>query len=160
MIERTLVLLKPDAVQRCVMGEIVARFERAGFKIVGCKMAWVDEEFSKKHYAEHVEKPFYPGLEAMITHGPVLALVLEGIQAVENIRKMVGETEPRAAKPGTIRGDYAHVSYGYADDKKIGVKNLIHASASASDAKKEIDLWFSPEELHSYRTVHDAHILE
>lgn len=160
MIERTLVLLKPDAIQRCLSGEIIGRFEKAGFKIVGCKMRWVDAEFSKQHYAEHVEKKFYPGLEAMITQGPVIAMVLEGVQAVGNIRKMTGDTEPKSALPGTIRGDYAHTSYGYADEKGIGVKNLIHASANKEDADKEIGMWFSPEELHSYKTVHDAHILE
>mgnify|MGYP001575332918 CR=1 FL=1 len=160
MIQRTLVLLKPDAVQRAVMGEIITRLERAGFKVVGCKMVWVDREFSKKHYAEHVRKPFYPGLESLITAGPVLAMVVEGVEAVHNVRKMVGATEPKGAQPGTIRGDYAHVSYGYADEKKIGIKNLIHASENVEVAEREVDLWFTPEELHSYKTVHDVHILE
>jgi len=159
MIERTLVLLKPDAVQRGFMGEIITRFERAGLKTVGCKMVWVDAAFSKKHYAEHVEKGFYPGLESMITEGPVLALVLEGVEAIGTVRKMTGATEPKSAAPGTIRGDYAHVSYGYADKQKIGVKNLIHASANADDAQKEVALWFTSKEMHSYKTVHDVHIL-
>ncbi len=159
MIERTLVLLKPDAVQRGFMGEILTRFERAGLKIVGMKMVWVDKDFSKQHYEEHVEKGFYPGLESMITEGPVLALVLEGVEAIGTVRKMVGSTEPKAAAPGTIRGDYAHVSYGYADTKNIGVKNLIHASANAEDAQKEVALWFASQELHTYKTVHDVHIL-
>lgn len=159
MIERTLVLLKPDAVQRCFMGEIITRFERAGLKVVGMKMVWVDKEFSKLHYAEHVEKAFYPGLESMITEGPVLTLVLEGVEAIGVVRKMVGSTEPKGSAPGTIRGDYAHVSYGYADQQKIGVKNLIHASANAEDAEKEVPLWFDAQELHSYKTVHDMHIL-
>lgn len=160
MIERTLVLLKPDAVQRCVMGEIITRFEKAGFKMVACKMVWVDKEFSKEHYAEHVEKPFYQGLEDMITLGPVLAMVLEGVDAIETVRKMVGSTEPKGALPGTIRGDYAHVSYSHADEKGIGVKNLIHASANKEDAKREVALWFTPSEMHSYKSVHDVHILE
>lgn len=160
MIERTLVLLKPDCVQRGFMGEIISRFEKAGFKAIGMKMVWVDKEFSKQHYAEHVEKPFYTGLESMITLGPVLALALEGVDAIENVRKMVGSTEPKGAAPGTIRGDYAHVSYGHADEKGIGVKNLIHASANPDDAKKEVALWFNEDELHSYKTVHDVHILE
>lgn len=159
MIERTLVLLKPDAVQRCFAGEIITRFERAGLKMVGMKMVWVDKDFSKQHYAEHVEKGFYPGLESMITEGPVVALVLEGVEAIGTVRKMVGATEPKAAAPGTIRGDFAHVSYGYADQQNIGVKNLIHASANTEDAEKEVALWFTEKEMHSYKTVHDAHIL-
>ncbi len=159
MIERSLVLLKPDAVQRCFVGEIITRFERAGLKMVGMKMVWVDKDFSKEHYAEHVEKGFYPGLESMITEGPVVAMVLEGVEAISTIRKMVGATEPKAAAPGTIRGDFAHVSYGYADQQKIGVKNLIHASANAEDAEKEVALWFDAKEMHSYKTVHDMHIL-
>ena len=160
MIERTLVLLKPDAVQRSFSGELITRFERAGFKIVGMKMVWVDKDFSKKHYAEHVEKPFYAGLETLITHGPVIAMVLEGVAVIENVRKMVGSTEPKGAAPGTIRGDYAHASYGYADAKGIGLKNLIHASANGEDAQKEVALWFNDDEMHSYKTVHDIHILE
>lgn len=160
MIQRTLVLLKPDAVQRGHMGEIISRFERIGLKMVGMKMVWVDKEFAKRHYAEHVEKPFYPGLESLITLGPVLAMVIEGVEAIETVRKVVGGTEPKSAAPGTIRGDFAHVSYGYADTQGIGIKNLIHASANKEDAKKEITLWFTEQELHSYRTVHDVHLLE
>jgi nucleoside-diphosphate kinase len=158
-IERTLVLFKPDAVQRGLMGELLTRFERAGLKAVGMKMVWADKAFSQKHYAEHTSKPFYKGLEDVITSGPVLALVLEGIEAIALVRKMVGATEPKSSPPGTIRGDYAHVSYGYADAKGIGIKNLIHASANADDAKKEVPLWFTANELHSYKTVHDVHIL-
>ena len=160
MIERTLVLLKPDAVQRAVMGRIISRFEDAGLKAVGMKMVWVDEDFSKKHYEEHIEKPFYKGLEAMITMGPVLALVLEGVESIALVRKMVGATEPKSSAPGTIRGDFAHVSYGYADEKGIGIKNLIHASADKNDATREVPLWFEEKELHSYSSVHDAHIVK
>jgi nucleoside-diphosphate kinase len=160
MIERSLVLLKPDAVQRSLTGEILARFERAGLKFVGMKLVWVTKDFSRQHYAEHVEKPFYKGLETMITSGPVLAICIEGVEAVATVRKMVGSTEPKGSPPGTIRGDYAHVSYGYADKKGIGIKNLIHASANATDAEREVALWFAGNELHSYKTVHDVHILE
>jgi nucleoside-diphosphate kinase len=122
------------------------------------KMVWVDADFAKKHYAEHVDKDFYPYLESMITMGPVVAMVMEGVEVVSLVRKMVGATEPKSAAPGTIRGDYAHVSYGYANDKKMGIKNLIHASANETDAKSEISLWFNDEEIHSYKTVHDIHI--
>jgi nucleoside-diphosphate kinase len=157
MIEQTLVLVKPDGVQRGLVGEILQRFEKVGLKIVGMKMIWVDADFAKKHYKAHVDKPFYPGLEAMITEGPVIAMALEGIHAVELVRKIVGPTEPRSAQPGTIRGDYAHVSYEYADKEKKAIKNLIHASGNKEEAKAEIKLWFKKEELHSYPTVHEKH---
>ncbi len=160
MMQRTLVLLKPDAVQRSVSGEIISRFEKAGLKIVGMKMVWVDKDLSKKHYSAHLDKPFYPATEEYITSGPVIAMVLEGVEAVENVRKIVGDTEPKQAAPGTIRGDFAHVSMNYANQKNISVKNLIHASGSPEEAKKEISLWFKDEEMHSYKTVHDIHIFE
>lgn len=160
MIQKTLVLIKPDGLQRGIVGEIISRFEKVGLKISAMKLVLVDKEFSRKHYEEHVDKPFYSGLESMITMGPVIAMVLEGVEAVELVRKMVGSTEPKAAPPGTIRGDYAHVSYGYADQKGIGVKNVIHASANPEDAKREIELWFDEEEIYSYASVHDRHILE
>lgn len=92
--------------------------------------------------------------------GPVIAFVLEGVEAVALVRKLVGPTEPKAAMPGTIRGDFAHMSYAYADLKGLGLKNLIHASDTVETAKKEISLWFKPDEIHSYKSVHDLHILE
>ena len=156
--ERTLVLLKPDTIQRCFAGELITRFEKVGLKMVGMKMVWVDEEFSKKHYSAHVEKKFYPGLQAMITEGPVVAMVLEAPHAVSQVRKMVGGTEPKSASPGTIRGDYAQHSYEYTDGKGISIKNLIHASGNLEEAKIEVDLWFKPEELHTYKTVHETHV--
>ncbi|RME31086.1 nucleoside-diphosphate kinase [Candidatus Woesearchaeota archaeon] len=164
-IERTLVLLKPDAVQRGFMGEIITRFERAGLKMVGCKMVWADEERAKQHYREEDIVPrrgekVWNVLLKGIREGPVLAFVLEGVHAIEIVRKMVGATEPKAAAPGTIRGDYAHVSFAHADAKGTHIKNLIHASANAADAATEIAVWFTPEELHSYRTVHDVHVVE
>lgn len=158
VLEKTLVLIKPDGVQRGLVGEILQRFERVGLKIIAMKMVHIDTEFAKKHYAAHVEKAFYPGLESLITMGPVVALVLEGIEAVPLVRKMVGATEPKSAAPGTIRGDYAHVSYGYADAKGISIKNVIHASGDADDAKKEIALWFDDNEIHDYETVHEKHV--
>lgn len=158
-VERTFALIKPDGVQRALVGEIISRFEKVGLKIVGMKMLWIDEEFAKNHYKEHVGKPFYPGLEAMITEGPVVAMVLEGVHAVELVRKIVGGTEPRSALPGTIRGDYSHVSYAHADSKGVAVKNIIHASGKKAEAKSEIELWFNDEELHSYETVHEKHTL-
>ncbi len=165
MIERTLVLLKPDCVQRCFMGEIITRFERAGLKIVGMKMVWIDDDFARKHYREEDIVPrrgeeVWKVLLKGITSGPVVAFVAEGVGACEITRKLVGATEPRKAEPGTIRGDYAHVSYAYADQKKLAVKNLIHASADKNDAAIEVPVWFNEDEMHSYKTVHDAHILE
>ena len=158
MIERTLVLIKPDGVQRGLIGRILQRFEDTGLKFAGMKLVWIDREFSRKHYANHVEKPFYPGLEAMITEGPVLAIVIEGLHAVETVRKIVGATEPKSAAPGTIRGDFAHHSYAYTNKKGIAIKNLIHASGTKEEADTEILLWFDKKELHSYRTVHEKHV--
>ncbi len=144
--------------QRALVGEIIARFERMGLKIVGMKMVWIDKAFAKKHYSAHVGKSFYPGLESMITEGPVVAMALEGVHAVENVRKLVGATEPHKAAPGTIRGDYAHVSSEYANSKQAAVKNLVHASGNKEEAEQEVKLWFTAKELHSYKTVHDIHI--
>lgn len=163
-VERTLVLLKPDAVQRGIMGKIITRFEDAGFKIIGMKMFFADKDFARKHYTEditvrrgeHVRNALVDFLQV----GPVLAMCIEGVNAIENVRKIVGSTEPKTAAPGTIRGDFAHVSYAYADAMKVVVKNLIHASADAKDAAHEVPLWFSKEELHTYPTVHDVHILQ
>ena len=159
MMERTLVLLKPDAVKRSLMGEIISRFEKVGMKIIGMKMVWVDKDFAKKHYKAHVKKEFYPGLEAMITEGPVVAMIIEGLHSIESVRKMVGGTEPKSAQPGTIRGDYAHHSYNYTNKKGIAIKNLIHASGNKKDAEFEIKLWFDEKELHTYDTVHEIHTL-
>ncbi len=157
MKERTLVLVKPDGVQRGLIGEVIRRFENAGLKIVGMKMVWIDKEFSKKHYKSHVGKFFYERLEKAITEGPVVAMVLEGIHAVEVVRKIVGPTEPKEAPPGTIRGDFAHHSMRYTDEMKKVVANIVHASGNAEEAAQEVSLWFDKSELHSYITVHEKH---
>ena len=161
MIERTLVLLKPDAVKRGLMGRIISRFEDAGLKVLGSKMVLINEEFGKKHYydiaARRGEKVLQVLLKFMTT-GPVMALCLEGISAVENVRKLVGGTEPKSALPGTIRGDFSHISFAYADAQGKAIENLIHASGNAEEAKQEIALWFTAEELHSYKTAHEAHV--
>ena len=162
MIERTLVLIKPDGVQRSIAGEIISRFERAGLKIIGIKMTWCDKDHAMKHYTEDItirRGEFVRNrLLKFLTEGPVVALCLEGINAVEVVRKIVGGTEPRTAAPGTIRGDYVHMSYEYADAKEKAIPNLIHASGNKDEAKSEIELWFSNKELHSYKNVHDIHI--
>ncbi|MCB9358994.1 nucleoside-diphosphate kinase [Candidatus Woesearchaeota archaeon] len=156
--EKTLVLIKPDGVQRQIVGKILQRFEDVGLKIVGMKMVWINSEFAKKHYAAHVDKSFYKGLEAMITEGPVIAMALSGLHAVSLVRKMVGKTEPKSAEPGTIRGDFAHHSYEYTDAKGKAIKNLIHASGTKEEADAEVALWFKDEELHDYETVHEKHV--
>ncbi len=159
MIERTLVLVKPDGVQRGLVGEIISRFEKRGLKIVGMKMMWIDRDFSKKHYAAHLDKKMYPMLEEFITSAPVVAMVIEGIHAVESVRKVVGSTEPKSAPLGTIRGDYAHVSYDYADKKQISIKNLVHASGTKEEAEQEVALWFGVDELYTYEALHDRHVI-
>jgi len=156
--EQTLVLIKPDGVQRGLVGEILQRFEKVGLKISGTKMVLVDKDFSKQHYAAHVGKDFYPGLEKIITEGPVIAFVLEGIHAVEIVRKMVGATEPKEAAPGTIRGDYAQHSYAHSKATGLAIKNLIHASATLEEAEAEVALWFAPEEIHVYNTDSEKHV--
>ena len=162
MIEKTLVLLKPDAVQRSLAGRILQRFEDAGLKIVGMKMVWVDKEFARKHYTEDIAKRHGEKVRNMlvqyITTGPVVAIVLEGIEAVEVVRKISGNTYPGSAEPGTIRGDFAHITREHALTNDRHVENLIHASASKQEAKSEIELWFSEKELHSYKTVHEKHV--
>ena len=138
--ERTLILFKPDAVQRRLSGRLLARLEDKGLKIVGLKMLKVTKELSAKHYAEHVSKPFYPLLEEFITSGPVVALVAEGPQAVAVVRGMMGPTNGAQAPPGTVRGDF-------------GVSrqmNLMHGSDSVEAAQKEIAVYFKPEELVAY----------
>ena len=161
--ERTLIIFKPDAVQRALVGEILTRFERVGLKIIGSKMLKPDYDHYYHHYEDigtmvtrHGKEIFDITLE-MMQQGPVLAFVLEGVGAVEVVRKMVGATEPKSAAPGTIRGDFAHVNYSRADSKKKGIPNLIHASGDSEEAKKEIAHWFSKDELFDYSVSHEAH---
>lgn len=150
-IEQTLVLLKPDAVDRGLVGEIIQRFERVGLKVVGLKMIQPTETHAKNHYTEDLAirrgEQVRKMMIEMLMSAPVVAVALEGIEAVELVRKMVGGTEPKSAAPGTIRGDYSHVSFKHADAKGVGILNLIHASGSSEEAKTEIAVWFTPEEL-------------
>lgn len=159
MIEQTLVLIKPDGVERGLIGEVIKRFEQRGLKIVGLKLTQINSDFSKKHYASHIDKSFYNSLEEYILSGPVVAMIIEGLHAVEIVRKIVGGTAPRDAQLGTIRGDFAHVSFEYADSKKKSVKNLIHASGTVEEAEEEVALWFSINEIYSYNRTEDEHIL-
>lgn len=160
--EQTLILIKPDGVERGLAGRIIERFENAGLKIIGMKMVWVDKEFALKHYTEDIEKRrgvhVRKWLSEYIIEGPVVAVALEGLHAVEAARKICGPTEPRTAPAGTIRGDFALHSYSFADKKKKAIRNLIHSSGNLKEAKYELKLWFKPDELHSYETVAEKHL--
>lgn len=160
-VEKTLVLFKPDAVQRGVVGEILTRFERVGLKIVGTKMIAPDKEHYYKHYEEigkmvsrRGEETFNITLDLML-QGPVIAMVFEGVEAVSLVRKLVGTTEPKSAAPGTIRGDFSHMSFGFADGAKKGIPNLIHASGDPEEAEQEISHWFSDAELYDYSVLNE-----
>ena len=157
-IEQTLVLIKPDGVARGLVGEIIKRFEQRGLKIIALKLVKINPDFSKKHYAAHISKGFYKPLESFITSGPIVAIAIEGVDAIENVRKLSGATESKSASPGTIRGDYSHVSYGHADEKGIAIKNIVHASGNKEDAEKELSLWFSIDEIHSYKRTDEDHV--
>ena len=161
-IEQTLVLIKPDGVQRGLTGEIIKRFEQRGLKIVGLKLTSVKEDMAKKHYTEDIAKrkgeKVRKHLLQFITSGPVIAIAVEGVDCIENVRKIVGDTESKKALPGTIRGDFSHMSYSHADEKNIALKNLIHASSDKKDAKNELALWFSVDEIHGYKRAEDEHV--
>jgi nucleoside-diphosphate kinase len=159
--ERTLVVLKPDTVQRGLVGEIIMRFERVGLKLVGAKLLQPSEDYYFYHYenigkmvSRRGQKAFDVTLK-MMQSGPVLALVWEGVEAVALVRKMVGATEPKSALPGTIRGDYSHMSYAHADTHEVGIPNLVHASGDATEAAAEIAHWFSESEIFDYEAAHE-----
>ncbi len=155
MIQRTLVLIKPDGVMRGLVGEVIKRFENKGLKMIGLKMVCIDKEFAAKHYTEDIAKRRGEKVRKVlldyITEGPVVAIVIEGVDAVNVIRIITGNTEPSKAMPGTIRGDFTHHSFHYADGKEMSIKNIIHASANIEEAEKEILLWFSIDELYDYK---------
>ncbi len=182
--ERTLILIKPDAVARNISGQIITRLEQTGLKISGLKMSWADEKLADIHYPldeawakklfdrtaaayesagkvfsfkSHLEygEKIRQSLIKYLVEGPVIAIVLEGPHAVELVRKLIGHTEPRQAAPGTIRGDFASIeSYEVADGKERPIKNLIHASDSAENAMREIAVWFEKNEVHDYKSLH------
>ena len=149
-VEKTLILLKPDAVQRAIAGEIVSRFEKKGLKLVAMKLVNVTKELAHTHYAEHKEKPFFKGLVEFITAGPTLSMVVEGDNAIAVVRKLVGATNPQNADPGTIRHDYGMVTG----------RNLIHASDSPASAAREIALFFKKEDIIEYKLVHEKWVYE
>ena len=141
--ERTLVLLKPDCVQRRLMGEIIGRFEAKGLNIVAMKMLRVTPGLAKQHYAEHVEKPFYPSLESFITSAPIVAMAIDGIEAIRVVRDLLGATNGNNATAGTIRGDFSNSRQ----------MNLVHASDSSESATRELGLYFDSSELCDYEPV-------
>lgn len=138
--ERTLVLLKPDCVQRRLMGQVIGRFESKGLNIIAMKMLHVSPALAKQHYAEHVNKPFYPGLEAFITGSPIVAMVIEGLESIRVVREMLGATSGLKAAAGTIRGDFS-------SSRQM---NLVHASDGPDAAAREIGLYFQADELFPY----------
>jgi nucleoside-diphosphate kinase len=183
MIEQTLVIVKPDGVQRGLLGEVVGRFERAGLKIAGMKMVWPNKELVGKHYEDDedyltgvgekaLENAKEKGIEMKetaleigkrvretnmkyISTGPVLVFVLEGNTAVQTVRNIVGGTNPLTADMGTIRGDLTIDDFSQADQESRSVRNLMHASGAVDEAEREIELWFTKDELHEYQTVMD-----
>jgi nucleoside-diphosphate kinase len=160
-IERTLVLLKPDAVARGLVGKVLSRFEDALLKIVACKMVRMDAELNRHHYFDLEERfgpDVYNAVAAFMETGPVLAFVFEGVDAVAVVRKLVGATYPDQAAPGTIRGDFAHMSKAYANANGLAVANLVHASANVGEAKREIDVWFNERDMHKYQTVAEKYV--
>jgi len=155
-VERTLVLLKPDCLARGLVGRVLTRFEEALLKIVAAKMVWMDADLAKRHYFD-LEERFGPAVfDAMaefMESGPVIAVVLEGVEAVACTRKLVGSTYPDQALAGTIRGDFSHMSRSYANERGIAVANLVHASGTVEEAWHEIDVWFANDEIHEYQPV-------
>lgn len=143
LMQRTLVLLKPDAVQRRLMGQLIARFEAKGLNIVAMKMLQVTPELAKKHYAEHVEKPFYPSLEEFITSAPIVAMAIDGLDVIKVVRDMLGATSGLNAAAGTIRGDFS-------SSRQM---NLVHASDGAEAAQRELALYFDDREFCRYDPV-------
>lgn len=170
MKEQSLVLIKPDAVQRNLIGEIIQRIEQTGIKIIAMKMVYASEELAGKHYqddedwlkevGEKAKEENEDAIEAgkrirsqlmdFISMSPVVALAAEGHNAIDKIRQIVGETSPSEAQPGTIRGDYSHETYEMADKQERAVQNLVHASDSPEEGQREIKVWFDKEELHNY----------
>ena len=148
--ERTLVLVKPDGVQRGLVGEVISRLERRGLKLVGMKLMQVDDALARQHYGEHVDRPFFAGLVAFITSSPVVAMAWEAENAVEAVRNTMGQTNPTTSPPGTIRGDLA---------LDIG-RNLVHGSDSPESAERELGLFFGAGELLDYARANDGWIKE
>jgi nucleoside-diphosphate kinase len=161
MIEQTLIIFKPDAVSRQLVGTIISRFEHIGLTFVGLKLVQTSKETAGLHYQELAEKygqQIYQSNVDFLCSGPIIVGVIQGVHAVEVVRKLVGATDPSKSQPGTIRGDFCHASIAYSVSKQQALQNILHASSSVVDAKREIALWFTPSELVSYTTAHHMHI--
>ena len=181
-LQQTLIIVKPDAVQRTLIGEIIGRFERVGLKIIAMKMALADVDIVEKHYssdpewrekvggkilesqgekkinkkkAEEAGEKILKRLKSFMTAGPIVLMVLEGVHAVQLARKLIGGTEPLSSDVGTIRGDFVLDSYELADSMNRSIRNAVHASSSIEEAEKEVTLWFKPEEILAYKTAHE-----
>lgn len=159
--EQTLIILKPDTIQRCLIGEVISRFEKAGLKIVAMKMVAPDELHFHKHYEgisnliSRWGEDIYNVTLQQMTETPVIAFVLEGVEAVSHVRKMVGTTDPKDSLPGTIRGDFTHITRGYTNPLGATLPNIVHASGNPEEAKQEVALWFSDDEIYGeYETAH------
>lgn len=161
-IEKTLVLIKPDGVQRGLIGEIIKRFEQRGLKIVGLKLVNPDKSAAEEHYTESIAtkhgKHVRDYLLDYITESPIIAIALQGDNAIKTVRKIVGSTYPGEADIGTIRGDFAHASKEYVKETNQG-KNLVHASENEEDAKRELSIWFSIDDIHDYVRSDDKHLI-
>nr|ABM55663.1 putative abnormal wing disc-like protein [Maconellicoccus hirsutus] len=148
--ERTFIMVKPDGVQRGIVGKIIERFEAKGFKLVALKFTWASEELLQKHYSDLAGRPFFPGLVKYMSSGPVVPMVWEGLNVVKTGRVMLGATDPKDSAPGTIRGDFCI---------QVG-RNIIHGSDSVDSANKEISLWFTPDEVVEYKRDHERWVYE
>jgi nucleoside-diphosphate kinase len=160
-VERTLVLLKPDAVARGLVGRVITRFENALLKIVATKMVWMDADLARRHYFDLEDRfgaAVFNAMAEFMETGPVIAMILEGVGAVATTRKLVGSTYPDQAPPGTIRGDFAHMSKEYANARGIAVANLVHASGSVEDAAHEIEVWFAKDEIHDHPSAFERYV--
>ncbi|MBA3045469.1 MAG: nucleoside-diphosphate kinase [Euryarchaeota archaeon] len=150
IMERTFVMVKPDGVQRGIVGQVISRFEAKGLKLVAAKFMKIDSELAAKHYGEHLGKPFYEKLVDFITSGPVMAMVWEGTDSISVVRTLVGKTNPKEAGPGTIRGDFGMTTG----------RNIIHASDSPSSAEREINLFFDRSEIQKYTRIDEVWLYE
>ncbi|AYE36334.1 nucleoside-diphosphate kinase [Borrelia turcica IST7] len=156
LIQKTLCIIKPDGVRRGLIGNVIARFERAGLKIVATKMVLVNRKMAEAHYlyddiAVRHGEVVWQSLIDFIMSSPVFAFVVEGVESIEVVRKLCGSTEPKTASPGTIRGDFSYHSFNYANEKKFSIYNIIHASANVTDALREIPIWFKENEIVTYK---------
>lgn len=161
--QKTLVLVKPDGVERGLVGEVIKRFENRGIKIVGIKMLKPSQRLVEQHYEESIAlkygKTIRDGLIKYIVDAPVVAMALEGVEVIKVVRKLTGETPyPIECSPGTIRGDFCHISKDYANTNSLTVRNVIHASSDEADAKRELKLWFKPDDFIVYKRADEIHI--